>query len=234
MLRDVIILAGGFGTRIQKISKGVAKPLMPVGDRVFIDYVYEWLNNYNIGNITLSLHYSPEQFLDYLKGANGMGNVTTVIEPEPLGTGGAIRYVLDNTEVSDTFFVINGDTLLDIDLALMQSGFESSAGSAMIALTSVPDTHRYGEVCFHGNLAESFSEKVSNGAGWINSGCYLLSKEIFNGFNGVFSLEKDLFPKLVQQKKLYVHKAEGSFVDIGVPEDYYKFKDSVTQSDEGF
>ena len=188
MLTDVIILAGGFGTRLRSISQDVPKPLMPVGNRRFLDFVIGWLLKSDIKKIVLSLHYKPEIFREYLANRSFPAAIDTIVEPVPMGTGGAIKYVLEKTEVADTFGVINGDTFLDFDLRTMADNFRSSNCSAMLGLSRVEDAARYGIVSYRNTLALAFSEKGSTEAGWINNGCYLFKKAVFSRYQGAFSI----------------------------------------------
>ncbi|MBI5050847.1 MAG: NTP transferase domain-containing protein [Nitrospirae bacterium] len=223
MISDIIILVGGFGRRLQSISQEAPKPLMPVGSRVFLDFVLDWISKYNIRKVILSIYYKPDFFQAYLDRRSFPFEIVTIVEPVPMGTGGAIKFTLDNVDVSDAFCVVNGDTFLDFNLNVMFESFISLQCSAMIGLSYVKNAERYGIVTYNKNTALSFSEKIFNKAGWINNGCYLLRKQIFGSYQGVFSMEKDMFPDLVKQNQLYIFQTAGNFYDIGVPEDYYMF-----------
>lgn len=221
---NVIILAGGFGTRIQSISKGIAKSLLPIRNKVFLDYILDWIAKYEIKRVILSLHHKSWQFLSYLKQNEFQFEIIPIIEPAPMGTGGAVKYVLENVEISDPFGVVNGDTLHDFNLLNMVKTFYKFNCPAMIGLSYVNNAKRYGTVSFDEktNKALSFNEKGTNVAGWINNGCYIFRPDVFGSFDGKFSIEQDFFPELVKTKKIYVYPTEGKFLDIGIPEDYKK------------
>ena len=222
---DVIILAGGFGTRIQSVSKNVPKSLLPVGNRFFLDYVLEWLSKYRIKRVVLSLHYKCEEFLSYLEQHQFPFEVVPIIEPEPMGTGGAVKYVIDRIRLSEPFGVTNGDSYLDFDISGMYKDFISKKSSAMIGLSFTDDAYRYGTVSYDDStmLALSFREKLNSQSGWINNGFYLFGNRAFNSFDSKFSIEKDFFPELILQEELFVYPTKGEFLDIGVPEEYKKF-----------
>ena len=222
-MNDIIILVGGLGTRLVKISNGVPKPLMPVADRVFIDYVFDWLTKFTPNRIILSLCYKSEFFLSYLAKRHFNFEIVPIIEPYPLGTGGAINYVLENLDVTNDFCVLNGDTLVDFNILDMVNQYEKTKCNAMLGLTYMKSADRYGIVDFENHLATSFKEKEKNQEGWINNGCYILSKKIFESYSGKFSIEQDVFPSLAKSRKLGVYKTSGAFIDIGIPEDYNRF-----------
>ena len=222
-LLPVLILAGGFGTRLGKISKGTPKALMPIGNGFYLDLLLEKLFNYNIGHIYLSLYYKSELFQNYVQHSIYANKLTTIIEPEPLGTGGAVNYVIENSSISSPFYVINGDSISDINFDTMYIEFEKSQYKAMVGISEVENAERYGTVTLKHHKVSTFNEKGIGGAGWINNGHYIFTQEAFTGFSGTFSLEKDLFPALAEKGELGVYRVENDhFIDMGIPEDYEK------------
>jgi len=222
---DLIILAGGFGTRLESVSNGIPKPLMPVGDSVYLDLLLSKVFKYNISNIYLSLHYKAEIFEEYLENSVYSNKLSTIIEPTPLGTGGAINYVINSTNISSLFFVVNGDSLSDLNFDKMATYFNINNFLAMIGISKVYDTARYGSIVEKNSKITKFKEKGGSGSGWINNGHYLFKKEIFNEFNGVFSLENDVLPSLIDKGKLGSYKVNNdNFIDMGIPDDYFKIK----------
>ena len=219
---DLIILLGGLGTRLKSISDGVPKSLMPVGEKVYLDILLDKLKLFKIDNIYLSLHYKPELFIKYISQKNLQKKLIPIIEPKPLGTGGAIKYVRDNSSLSDTFFVINGDTFSNINIDLMNKKFNQSNYDCMIGISLVDDCSRYGKIKFENDQLISFNEKSTDSNGWINNGFYIMQKNIFNGFEKIFSLEYDVFPKFINNNKVGVFQVlNDDFIDIGIPK-YYK------------
>ena len=111
----------------------------------------------------------------------------------------------------------------DINLNKMYEEFLGQNLTAMIGITKVEDSERYGTVLTKDKKVISFEEKGNSCPGWINNGHYIFKKEAFAGFSGAFSLEKDLFPKLVKDRELGAFKVEDdNFIDMGIPEDYDK------------
>jgi D-glycero-alpha-D-manno-heptose 1-phosphate guanylyltransferase len=230
----VLILAGGFGTRLNKISKGTPKALMPIGHGFYLDLLLEKLVNYNIGHIYLSLYYKSELFQNYVQHSIYANKLTTIIEPEPLGTGGAVNYVIENSSISSPFYVINGDSISDINIDKMYIEFEKSQYKAMVGISEVKDAERYGTVIMENGIVVSFNEKGINKRGWINNGHYILIKEVFEGFTGVFSLEKDVFPKMIENLELGAFKVENDhFIDMGIPKDYNKLCNIFEVNNDG-
>jgi len=220
---DCIVLAGGFGTRLSSISNGIPKALLPVGNGVYLDLLLEKILNNKTVHVYLSLHYKSELFQHYVDNSFYKKNITVVIEPEPLGTGGAIKYVIENSTISSSFIVINGDSLSDLKFDQMNLEFEKRNLKAMIGISNVKDAERYGTVCVENGIVLYFQEKGFIGSEWVNNGHYIFKKESFDGFNNAFSLEKDVFPKLIKNQKLGVFKVNNdNFIDMGIPEDYEK------------
>ena len=220
---NAIILAGGFGSRLQSVSNGTPKALMPIGESVYLDLLLEKIFKNNINHVYLSLHYKPLLFQDYINNSIFKNKLTCVIEPKPLGTGGAVNYVIKNSSISSPFFVMNGDSMSNINLKIMYTEFLEKKLSAMIGITKVEDSERYGTVSSKNGKVMSFEEKGVTGLGWINNGNYIFNKEAFNKWNGAFSLERELFPALAREKELGAFKVENdNFIDMGIPEDYEK------------
>ena len=223
MALQLIILAGGIGTRLNPISKNTPKALMPVGDYIYLDLLLDRIIKYNIDHYYLSLHYKSDLFLEFINSSKMQNILTPIIEPEPMGTGGAINYVIQNFPISSPFLAINGDSFSDINLDQMVAEFKNRKLMAMMGISELENVNRYGMVLEKDGDVLSFQEKDAKGNGWINNGHYIFKKEAFDGFNGVFSLERDMFPKIVQNQNLGVFKVHSdNFIDMGTPDDYEK------------
>jgi D-glycero-alpha-D-manno-heptose 1-phosphate guanylyltransferase len=192
-----------------------------------LDYVLDWLIGFGIERVFLSLHYRPETFFNYLRERSVVVDVIPVVEPTSMGTGGAVKYALDTIDITEPFCVVNGDTYLEFNLRKMFQVFNDLDSRAMIGLSYVADVCRFGKVIFHDNKALAFEEKSGKEEGWVNNGCYIFYGSVFSSYHGKFSIEKDMFPQLVMQKRLHVYMTDGDFLDIGIPEDYYKFQEKM-------
>jgi len=204
---------------------------MPItNQKVFLDILLDKLFQYSISRVYLSLHYKSELFNCYVNKSRYKSKLIPVIESIPLGTGGAVKNVLINTNISSEFITINGDSYSELNIDVMRNIFVDGNYKAMIGISKIKNTKRYGRIVVKSNMVNKFDEKGSIGPGWINNGYYFFTREIFDNMNGEFSLEKNIFPKLANVGELYCFKVENdNFIDIGIPEDYVKicnmFKD---------
>ena len=215
-----LILAGGFGTRLRSVISEVPKPLAPVGDKPFLHWLLRKLEYQGVKEITVSLHHQASLIEQYLESESFGLKISTVIEPEPMGTGGAIAYAVNQQQWHGSFFTINGDTWLGAWAASL-----SRVNAPAIGLVQVEDASRYGRVDWQDQKVRRFIEKKPHaGPGWINAGVYLLQASDFHNWDGQpFSLERDLLPEWAQQERLQACPLKTEFIDIGVPEDYHRF-----------
>lgn len=218
VLRQAVILAGGLGTRLGELTRKIPKPLLSVGGRPFLEYVVWNLRRYGITKLVFCVGYLADDIVSHFGDGSRFGvSIDYIVEQEPAGTGGAL--LLAKHRLDEMFLVLNGDTIFDInyfDLGLLM---KNSKAAAVMALRSLQDTGRYGNVCLKRHLIKGFLEKASNGPGVVNGGVYVLRREVLESLPGApCSLEKDLFPSLAQTECLAGRVYNGFFIDIGVPE----------------
>jgi len=225
-MKPLMVLAGGFGTRLRSIVSDVPKPLAPVAGEPFIVHLIEHWVGQGVVDFIFLLHYEAakiESMLNELKLRSELSGVTfrVVIENTPLGTGGAILNAIDVLGITEAFLVANADTWLGSGVEKL-SAMESSA----LAAVYVSNSQRYGSLQFEGDKISAFQEKLDSvDQGYVNSGLYHLLPGVFHGFKvgSNFSIEDEIFPLLVSKRNLEVVKLDESFIDIGIPEDYLKY-----------
>ena len=222
-----ILLAGGQGTRLRPLTLHTPKPIVPIFDRPFLQYQIDLVRQIPaIDEIILSLNYKPDRIESVFGDGSSLGvKLRYVVEPEPLGTGGAIKYAARG--VTDSVVVFNGDVLTQIDLAAVIALHQERRASATIVLTPVDNPTAYGLVETHGDgRVKRFLEKPKAHAittNHINAGIYVLEPETFDRIpDGVpWSIERKYFPSLVERGETFMaYVYEGYWIDIGTPEKY--------------
>lgn len=224
MLREAIILAGGFGTRLSHVVSDVPKPMAPVYGKPFLTYLIDRLIDASIRRVILATGYKHECIESYFGTSYRGIEIVYSQETTPLFTGGAILQAAQKIQ-SEDFVVLNGDTLFDIDLQKLYDFHVQNHANLTIALRQVADTSRYGSVtCTNDNIV-AFKEKAESiGAGDINGGIYAINREWLMNQNlpTKFSFEKELMQPLAGDPSFYGLRFNTYFIDIGVPEDYYR------------
>ena len=217
--RQACILVGGKGTRLGLLTATLPKPLVPVGGRPFLDWLIEEVARHGIPRITLLAGYFGEQILERYQGRAVRGaTVEVLVEPEPLGTGGALRLFADRLE--ERFWLLNGDTRFDVNLLDLSLHLGDALG--VLALGRTAPGERFGIVELDAaRRVTGFAARAESRDGPINGGIYLLDRTIVAELPaGPVSLEADVFPRLAAAGALRGAIYDGAFLDIGVPEDY--------------
>ena len=237
MLREAIILAGGFGTRLSHVVSDVPKPMAPVYGKPFLTYLLDRLIDAGIRRVILATGYKHECIESYFGPSYRGTEIVYSQETTPLFTGGAIRKAAEQIQ-SEDFVVLNGDTLFDIDFAKLYDFHTKHHAKLSIALRQVADTSRYGSVTCTNDHIVSFSEKAESvGAGDINGGIYMINRSwlLNQDLPSKFSFEKELMQPMAGDPSFYGLSFNTYFIDIGVPEDYYRAQEefkSIFPQDE--
>lgn len=221
---EAIILAGGFGTRISTVVKDVPKPMAPVNGKPFLQYVLNYLIDFGFERIILSVGYKKEVIKDYFGNHYKDMAIQYCEENKPLGTGGGIKKALSFAQ-EEQVFVLNGDTMSKIDYQQFLEDHLEHKSSLSLALKPMKDTGRYGIVkTNNANRIVEFCEKQSSQQGNINAGIYIVNTRIFDNltFPEKFSFEKDFMEKMVDKINISAFCYDGYFIDIGIPEDFYR------------
>jgi D-glycero-alpha-D-manno-heptose 1-phosphate guanylyltransferase len=216
---ECIILSGGFGTRLGDISTHTPKGLLKVQGTPILNLVLESLRDHGFTKIILALGHLSDQIMDHFGSSFRDMQIVYSVEKEPLGTGGAVLEAMKLVE-NDFVFVINGDSLQEINYQEMLGAYRKNPGLPLLASRRVADTARYGSILAEGDTVIEFAEKQKAGPGMINAGCYLLPVDIFDGTEPTkaFSLEKDFLPKAVTVRTFKIFELKSNFIDIGTLE----------------
>jgi len=222
-----ILLAGGKGTRLRPLTIHTPKPIVPIFDRPFLHYQLDLLKRVpEIDEVILSLNYQPRRIEEMFGDGSDAGlAIRYVVEPSPLGTAGAIRYVGET--MGESVVVFNGDVLTEIDLAAVIALHRERRAKATIVLTPVDNPSAYGlvETDSSGNI-QRFLEKPKPDeitCDTINAGVYVLEPDTFDRIpkDTAWSIERSFFPSLVEQSETFVaYVSRGYWIDIGTPEKY--------------
>lgn len=222
-----ILLAGGKGTRLRPLTLHTPKPVVPIFDRAFLHYQIDLLKQVpDIDEVILSLNYQPRKIEEVFGDGTGTGvRLRYVVEPQPLGTGGAIRYAAQG--VTDTIVVFNGDVMTSVDVKAVVDLHRDRQAKATIVLTPVDNPTAYGLVETEADgRVRRFLEKPNPDeitCDTINAGIYVLEPDTFDRIpkDVAYSIERAYFPSLIERKETFVAYVErGYWIDIGTPEKY--------------
>ena len=235
MLSQAVILVGGLGTRLGELTARTPKPLLPVAGRPFVEHLLQEISRYGFCRATLLAGRFGDQVRATYDGQAIFGlAVDVVVEPSPMGTGGALALAVAEGRLDPEFLLMNGDSWIDMDLVRLVRNWEAACTErpgtrAQLLLQTVPDAARYGTVTAKDGLVTVFQEKSperANRPGQINAGVYVLDRTILKDvpIDRATSLETDILPKLVADGRVVsILAPKGSyFIDIGLPDTYLR------------
>lgn len=233
---QAILLAGGLGTRLRSVVNDRPKPMALVDGKPFMAYVVQELSRYKITDIIFAVGYKGSLVEEYFQDGSsfrlpGGGHLTAkyAYEEELLGTAGAIKNA-GRLVTEDTFFVLNADTFYQIDYGRLVRLQRQQGLDMALVLRQVPDVSRYGEAVLRDGYLTAFNEKTTEARpGTINGGVYRMSRELLDEIpEGKVSLENEMIPRwMAKGRRLGGFVNDGYFIDIGVPEDYFRFAEDV-------
>lgn len=232
MIRQVVILCGGLGTRLGELTAATPKPLLPVAGAPFLDVLIHEAGRQGFDQaLLLAGHLSGEveNFLRSSRATQARGvSLDISVEPIRAGTGGAVRFATE--KLADSFVLLNGDSWFDVNLRALSAFAAAAPENVMtLALRAMPDVSRYGCVALESGKITAFREKTPNaGAGLVNGGVYVCRKapllslmnELAPDANSSLSLEVDVMPALARRGQIGGMACDGYFLDIGLPESY--------------
>ncbi len=222
-----VVLVGGFGTRLRPLTLTTPKQLLPVGNHPLIELVVSHLARYGVDECVLSLGYRPDAFLAAFPDGHCAGvQLTYAVEDEPLETAGAIRFAASEAGIDDTFVVVNGDVLTDLDVSLLVAFHREHAAEGTIALHPVEDPSRFGVVPTDADgRVTAFVEKPPPGqapTNLINAGTYVLEPSVLGRIPAGrrVSVERETFPAMAADGSLFAMHDGAYWVDTGTPATY--------------
>lgn len=223
-----VIMAGGAGSRLRPLTCDRPKPMTPLLNKPVMEYAIQLLKTYGISEIAVTLQYLPEHIKDFFGNGSQWGvDLQYFVEEVPLGTAGSVKNAGDF--LNETFIVISGDALTDLDLSKAMDFHFSKKSLATLVLTTVDSPLEYGVVVTHGDgRIRRFLEKPGWGevfSDQVNTGIYILQPEVLDEIppGAKYDFSKDLFPKLLaQQKPLFGFVSPGYWCDIGNIQQYQR------------
>jgi mannose-1-phosphate guanylyltransferase len=206
--------------------------MLTVGHRPMIALLVDRLARGGVTDVVLALGFKPEPFMEaFPDGKCGDVNLTYAVEPEPLDTGGAIRFAAESAGIDDTFVVANGDVLTDLSVADLVAAHRSCKAEATLHLIGVDEPSAFGVVALEspadggiGRIVD-FVEKPDPGtepSNLVNAGTYVFEPSVLDliGAGERVSIERSVFPKLVEREGLCGFTTEDYWIDAGRPELY--------------
>ncbi len=221
-----VVMAGGEGTRLRPLTSNQPKPMVPIVGKPCMEHILELLRDHGFSDIVVTVAFLPQAIRTYFGDGGGLGlNIEYSVEESPLGTAGSVRLASDRLE--ETFLVISGDALCDIDLNKIVDFHQEKGAAVTIGLKSVENPLEFGIVVTdEDGKVERFLEKPSWGqvfSDTINTGIYVLEPEVLRHIpkDRPFDFSKELFPLLLEMgRPIYGYVCEGYWQDIGNLDQY--------------
>jgi len=225
---EVVILAGGLGTRLRQVVSEVPKCMAPVSGKPFLAYLLDYLGNFNVEHVVLSVGYLRAVVMEWVfaHSSEYPFSIDFAVEETPLGTGGAVKLALGQCH-DDSVVVINGDTIFNVDLDELYSQHKRNdlSSKVSIALKPLKNFDRYGSVIVSEEKVTEFKEKEPCEDGLINGGVYIIDRALIKFMDTLgekFSFETDVLEPQAKNGAVYGFSHDNFFLDIGLPEDYMR------------
>ena len=225
---QAVILVGGEGTRLRPLTSRHPKPVIPLVDRPFLVYMLEWLRGHGVDDVILCCGFAPTKVEAALGDGSALGiRLRYVVEPEPRGTAGALKFAEDL--LGDRFIALNGDILTDFDLAAQIGQHEATGAIGTLGLVPVEDPSAYGLVLLDeqravtGFLEKPSADELAGVADYlISAGIYVLEKRVLDLVppDRNVSIEREVWPRLVGEGLHGFPDREAYWMDIGTPDRY--------------
>jgi len=237
-----LILAGGFATRLRPLSCSRPKTLFPIVNKPLLEWIFEKLANEGCEEVVLGVNALTQFYIRQQRPRRHGLKVRFSVDPPrmPLGTAGPVKKAERLLGHDEPFIVLNGDIFADLSYRELYNAHMKKNASATIALCKAEDPSRYGVAeMADDNRVKRFVEKPPKAkvlSNLINAGVYVLSPRVFDYIppGRAVSMEREVFPKLAEEGKLYGHLVNGLWIDIGKPEEYLQMNkimlDSLTKT----
>jgi D-glycero-alpha-D-manno-heptose 1-phosphate guanylyltransferase len=225
MLNEAIVLAGGLGTRLRSVVADVPKPMALISGRPFLEYLFDHWIGQGVRRFTLSVGYRHEAITSHFGGAYRGASLRYAIEQAPLGTGGALLHAVGAFSFEGPLLLLNGDTYFAVNLERLSAFAERNAADIAFALFESNDRVRYMGIDLDARGRILQLQAWDRSPHLANGGVYWLRPDVFREqviiAGSPQSLETDLFPALLRAgRKLYGRPFTGTFIDIGMPDDF--------------
>lgn len=227
-MTSAVILAGGLGTRLRSTVPDVPKPMASVAGRPFLEYQLDYWIGKGIERFILSVGYRHEVIVDHFGDQYNGVELSYVVEPEPLGTGGGLLLAVKELDLTSPFLLLNGDTYFEADWTCLSNFAESNQADWCFSLFRSNEDGRYmgmdispeGQILSMKSSAHGLGRLSNGGAYWVRPQAL---EEAGFGVGKPVSLEDDIFPAmLVAGRRMVGIEFCGTFIDIGVPDDYFR------------
>lgn len=232
-MTTAIILAGGMGTRLRSVVPDLPKPMAPVKGRPFLEHQMDYWIGQGVDRFVVSVGYMKEVIMDHFGSNYRSTTLTYAIEDEPLGTGGGLFLAAQG--LNEPFLVLNGDTFFEVDLAKLLKFHADHSADWSFSLFRTSEVGRYmGVEVKSGGEIYSLTSGTEKMGRLANGGVYLVNPSILRNKllvpGSKLSLEDDVLPAMVAQgNKLFGLEFTGTFIDIGIPQDYFRAAEVLTQ-----
>lgn len=223
---DAVMMAGGKGERLRPLTEKTPKPLLPVGEKAIIDHNVDRLINYGVQHISVTVNYLKEQIEEHYRESRNGIQIQTVREPKFLGTIGSIKFV--PSFYNDTVLVMNSDVFTNIDYEDFYLHFQQHDAEMSVAAIPYNVSIPYGILDLDGRNIQGLLEKPKY-TYYANAGIYLIKRRVLDEIpNETFFNATDLVEKLIEEgKKVIRYPLNGTWIDIGNPQEYQKAQDLV-------
>ena len=222
-----VVLVGGFGTRLRPLTLTTPKPLLPIANVRQLEHLIAQLGRGGVTKVVLALGFKPEPFFEaFPEGVCAGIPLHYAVEPEPLDTAGAIAFAARDAGIDDTFVVMNGDIICEVDIAALVQHHRAMGAEGTIHLTPVDDPSQFGVVeTDDAGWVRQFLEKPAPGtttSNVINAGTYVLEPSVLDRMpaNQRISIERTVFPAMVSERRLAAKATDDYWIDTGRPDTY--------------